>query len=129
VADQDQRIAALEETITKLADRVRELETESAVTRGSATMKRHLRCTSCGHRKILHSESVLAGSTSGPKGSPVSVTADGGMWAGYEAVGVFEIFVCGSCGRTEWFLPDPAKAAEFMRVIDGDFDDPAGPHR
>lgn len=71
-------------------------------------MKNSCRCPKCSGERILK-VSEVADKAPGAGGGVLSIFAriseEGlGEW---ESRGVFEAYVCGACGFTEWFVQDP----------------------
>ena len=94
---------SLLQRLEELEEEVRELR--AALERRETSMRRDGRCPACGCRSILHAKRVAdrAGGTVGPLSVMVV-----GLFAP-QPRGLFECYVCASCGACEWYVAQPGE--------------------
>lgn len=133
----DDRIAALEQQVTRLSEQLAELGRSVDTARGHLTlsMRKQLRCPACGARSLLHFAHVRDHNY-GNAFAPMAVELRG--MVSTTPFGEFEIYVCRACGIVEWYIKgageiDPEqldkKNRENIRIIDNDLPEGDGPYR
>ncbi len=83
------------------------------------TMRRQLACPVCGCREILHASEILD-RADGPSRQQMSLEQL--SWHDYKGVGKFEAWICTSCGKAEWYIPDLSRVKvdeKHRRLLEG----------
>lgn len=128
--DDPGQLGQIRDELEQLRQEVEHLRADLRDARGriGLTMKAQSRCPACGCQRLIFAQNVLDRSDSGRQKLSV---AQPSVWR-TRGVGEFEVFICSSCGLTEWYVKRPEELEEeeeLFRVIEGPDSGKDGPYR
>jgi DNA-directed RNA polymerase subunit RPC12/RpoP len=129
------RLAAAEAELDRLRRQVDELSAQLGAGRQheDRSMRGRLRCSACGHRRLLHASEVLDRGDADSREKMALVKPS--VWRS-RVLGQFEVYLCAHCGLVEWYVKDVAQLVAqlaslrgVVRLIDSPAPDADGPYR